>query len=130
MPPIGGGPDPGLRRGDGFAKMNLTALKLRLSSLTGVKKYAAAFTLGALMTLAMPPIGAFYMLLACVPGLVWLARQSKTKWHAFLTGWAFGAGYFIFGLYWVSFALFVDINSFWWALPLSVILGPAVLALY
>jgi apolipoprotein N-acyltransferase len=110
--------------------MNLFSLKPRLTTLTGIKKYAAAFVLGALMTLAMPPVGAFYVLLLCVPGLVWLARQSKTKTDAFLTGWAFGAGYFIFGLYWVSFALFVDIDSFWWVVPLSAIAGPAVLALF
>ena len=110
--------------------MNLSTLKSRLVALTGFKKYAAAFGLGALMTLSTPPIGAFYVLLICVPGLIWLARNSKTKRETFLTGWAFGAGYFIFGLYWVSFALFVDIQSFWWALPFSAILGPAVVALY
>jgi len=110
--------------------MILSSLKSRLSSLTGIQKYAAAFGLGTLMTLSMPPVGAFYLLLICVPGMIWLARRSGTKTDAFLTGWAFGAGYFIFGLYWVSFALFVDIDSFWWVLPLSAITGPTVLALY
>jgi len=110
--------------------MKLYPLKSRLSALTGFKKYAAAFALGAVMTLSTPPIGAFYVLLVCVPGLIWLARNSKTKTGTFLTGWAFGAGYFIFGLYWVSFALFVDIKQFWWVLPFAAILGPAVVALY
>ncbi|MCE9508392.1 MAG: apolipoprotein N-acyltransferase [Alphaproteobacteria bacterium] len=105
-------------------------LKTTLENLTGIKKYTAAFALGTLMTLAMPPVGAFYILLVCVPGIIWLVRQSGTKTDAFLTGWAFGAGYFIFGLYWVSFALFVDIDSFWWVVPLSAVVGPAVLALY
>lgn len=82
------------------------------------------------MTLSMPPIGAFYMLLICVPGFIWLTHASKTKRDAFLTGWAFGAGYFILGLYWVSVALFVDIHAWWWVLPLSAIAGPAVVALY
>ncbi len=63
------------------------------------------------------PIGAFFVLLVCVPGLIWLTQRSQTKTETFLTGWAFGAGYFIFGLYWVSFALFVDIQQFWWVLP-------------
>ena len=110
--------------------MNFSLLKSRLSTLAGSKKYATAFGLGALMTLSTPPLGAFYVLLICVPGLIWLTQQSKTKIETFLTGWAFGAGYFIFGLYWVSVALFVDINQFWWVLPLSAILGPAVVALY
>ncbi len=111
-------------------KVKLDSLKTRISSLTGVKKYAAAFGLGALMTLSMPPIGAFYILLLCVPGLIWLTQQSKTKTETFLTGWAFGAGYFIFGLYWVSFALFVDIEAWWWVLPFSTIIAPTILALY
>ena len=110
--------------------MKLDSIKSRLSSLTGAKKYAAAFCLGMFMTLAMPPIGAFYVLLLCVPGIVWLTRQSKTKSETFLTGWAFGSGYFILGLYWISFALFVDIGTWWWVLPLSAIAGPTVLALY
>ncbi len=110
--------------------MPLSSLKSRLSALTGPKKYAAAFGLGAFMTLSLPPIGAFYVLLLCVPGFVWLVRACETKTEAFQTGWAFGAGYFMLGLYWVSFALFVDIQSFWWVLPLSAITGPAVLALF
>lgn len=101
-----------------------------LAGLSGIKRYATAFGFGLLMTLALPPIGAFYVLLLCVPALVWLTRQCKTKKEAFLTGWAFGAGYFIFGLYWVSVALLVDIQSFWWALPLSAVAGPAALALF
>jgi apolipoprotein N-acyltransferase len=105
-------------------------LKAKLSSLTGFKKYAAAFVLGALMTLSAPPAGAFFVLLLCVPGFVWLARSSATKKEAFFIGWAFGAGYFIFGLYWISRALFVDIQQFWWVLPLSAIIGPAIIALY
>ena len=105
-------------------------LKAKLSTLTGFKKYVTAFGLGAVMTLSTPPVGAFFVLLLCVPGFIWLALNSKTKKETFLTGWAFGAGYFIFGLYWVSVALFVDISQFWWVLPLSAILGPAVIALY
>jgi apolipoprotein N-acyltransferase len=82
------------------------------------------------MTLSLPPIGAFFVLLATVPGFIILAQHCKTKTCAFLTGWAFGAGYFIFGLYWISAALFVDIAAWWWVLPLSGILGPAALALF
>jgi apolipoprotein N-acyltransferase len=110
--------------------MKPSILKSHLESLKGFKKYAAAFGLGALMTLSTAPIGASYILLLCVPGIIWLARACKTKRAAFLTGWAFGAGYFVFGLYWVSVALFVDIQEFWWVLPFSVVAGPVALALF
>lgn len=82
------------------------------------------------MALAMPPVGAFYILLICVPAFILLTESSKTKLETFLTGWSFGAGYFISGLYWVSMALFVDIAIWWWVLPFSLILGPTLLGIY
>jgi apolipoprotein N-acyltransferase len=99
-------------------------------SLAGIKKYATAFILGVMMAATMPPLEVSLVLLLCVPGFIGLARQSRTKREAFLTGWAFGAGYFIAGLYWISYALFVDIAQFWWVLPFSAVLGPAALGLY
>ncbi len=103
--------------------------KTHLESLTGFKKLLAAFCLGTLMTLAMSPFGLFPVLLVSLPALAVLARNSKTRASSFWTGWAFGAGYFIFGLYWISAALFVDIDQWKWVLPLSLIVGPALLAL-
>ncbi|MBI1214892.1 MAG: apolipoprotein N-acyltransferase [Alphaproteobacteria bacterium] len=101
-----------------------------LESMTGFRRYATAFLLGSVMTAILAPIGFFPVLLVCVPGLAFLARTAPTRWKSFLVGWVFGAGYFIFGLYWVSAALFVDIKQWGWVLPLSVIVGPAILALY
>lgn len=101
-----------------------------LLSIGLVKRTAAAFALGAVMVLCMPPVGAFPILLLCVPGFIFLARGAETKARAFLTGWAFGAGYFIFGLYWISAALFVDIKQWGWVMPLSLVVGPALYGLY
>lgn len=108
----------------------MPAFAQRSVALGGLRTYAASFGLGTLMTLALPPAGIFPVVLFCVPGFVALARAAQTKRAAFLIGWAFGAGYFIVGLYWVSIALFVDIAQFWWVLPLSAVIGPAVLALF
>jgi apolipoprotein N-acyltransferase len=102
----------------------------RLDGLSGIKRYAAAFLAGAFMVLAMPPVGFFPVLFLCVPVLIRLAAASASRKAAFAAGWAFGAGYFIFGLYWVSAALFVDIGQWYWVLPLSLIAGPAILGLY
>ena len=46
---------------------------------------------------------------------------------AFATGWWFGFGYFVAGLWWLGNALLVDANGFAWALPLAVFGLPAVL---
>lgn len=102
----------------------------RLQKLTGFKKYAALFGFGALMVLGLPPIGFFPVIFASVPALIILTSTASTRFRAFLSGWVFGAGYFIFGLYWVSAALFVDIDQWAWVLPLSLIVGPAVLGIF
>ena len=110
--------------------MHYKTFKSKCEHITGVKKYALAFGLGALLTFTMPPIGFFPVLLVSIPGLVFLSINAPTPWKSFLTGWVFGMGYFIFGLYWISAALFVDIAQWGWVLPLSAIVGPSIVALY
>jgi apolipoprotein N-acyltransferase len=104
-------------------------MKNKLQNMALPQKCAAALLAGALMSLAMPPLGFFPVLLLCVPAFIWLAQSCERKCDSFLTGWAFGAGYFIAGLYWVSAALFVDIQQWWWVLPLSLIVAPCLYAL-
>lgn len=105
-------------------------MKQACQTLTGFKKYLALFALGALAVLSLPPLGIFPVLLISIPAFIWISETAPTKFKTFLGGWAFGAGYFIFGLYWVSAALFVDIKAWGWVMPFSLIVGPAVLGLY
>ena len=46
------------------------------------------------------------------------------------TGWWFGFGYFLAGLYWVGYAFLVDAPTFGWLLPIAVIGLPAGLAVF
>jgi apolipoprotein N-acyltransferase len=101
-----------------------------IATLSTPRRLLAAFLSGALMALAMAPVGAFPVLLLCVPAFILLTRTAPAKRISFLSGWLFGCGYFIFGLYWVSAALFVDIAQWGWVMPLSLVVGPAALALY
>lgn len=96
----------------------------------GVARYATAFALGAALTLTMPPFGFFPLAMLSICGFIWLAQKVPSPARAFCLGWAYGAGFFITSLYWISAALFVDFDSFGWVLPLSLIVGPTVLALY
>lgn len=91
---------------------------------------AISFLSGTAMVLTLPPVNFFLLLFACVPAFILTARNAATRWRAFFVGWAFGCGFFIFGLYWVSAALFVDIEQWKWVLPLSLVLGPSVLAIF
>ncbi|GAB5468831.1 MAG: apolipoprotein N-acyltransferase [Rhodospirillales bacterium] len=47
-----------------------------------------------------------------------------------MVGWAFGAGHFLGGLYWVGIAMTVDFERFWWFLPISIAGLSAGLALF
>ena len=90
----------------------------------------ACFSAGAFAVLAMPPIGFFPILLFCLPVFYILGcERAPTLRSGFMRAWAFGAGYFIFGLYWISYALFVDFEKFKWVLPFSLMIGPAAFAL-
>ncbi|HYG85282.1 MAG TPA: apolipoprotein N-acyltransferase [Azospirillum sp.] len=102
----------------------------RLAALAGWRRYAAAAALGALATFALPPGYAVPLLLIAFPGLLWLLEGAATRRQAFAIGWWFGFGHHLFGLYWVSFALFTDIRQFWWALPLSAAGLPVLLSMF
>ena len=49
---------------------------------------------------------------------------------AFATGWWFGFGYFLAGLWWIGGALLVEADSFAWALPFAVFGIPLLLAFF
>ncbi len=95
-----------------------------------IKRCLLAFAAGAIATLALPPAYIFPAFFVSFPVLVWLSSTAGNKKQAFLTGWSFGFGYFTLGLYWIAFALFVDIKTWWWALPFAVFGLPSIFALY
>ena len=101
----------------------------------GLKRWLIAFAAGALSALAMAPFDAWPILFLTFPTLVWLIDGAATgRWGgvtvAFKTGWWFGFGYFVAGLYWIGYAFLVDARTFGWMLPFAVIGLPAVLAIY
>ena len=55
---------------------------------------------------------------------------GRRHWRPPSTGWWFGFGYFVAGLYWIGYAFLVDAPTFGWLLPFAVIGLPAVLAIY
>jgi apolipoprotein N-acyltransferase len=53
-------------------------------------------------------------------GLLWLLDGVERPRGAFLTGWAFGTGHFLTGLYWVGIAFLVDAEQFAALMPFAV----------
>jgi apolipoprotein N-acyltransferase len=101
-----------------------------LAALSGWRRYGLAFLLGVCATATLPPVDLTPLLLVAFPGLLWLDEGSPTPWASFRLGYAFGFGFFVSGLYWIAGALFVDIGSFWWLVPVAVAGLPAAFALY
>jgi apolipoprotein N-acyltransferase len=102
----------------------------RLQALKSWPAFLAALAAGAVSTLALPPVHALPVLLLAFPTLLWLLDASASPRRAFLVGWAFGFGFFLFGLYWIAFALSVDWARFWWMTPFVAAGLPAFLAIF
>jgi apolipoprotein N-acyltransferase len=115
------------------AKLRGIALAIILS--WGWKRAAIALLAGALSALAMAPFDAWPVLFITFPVLVWLidgagAGRYRGVPAAALTGFWFGLGYFVPGLYWIGYAFLVDADTFAWLLPFAVLGLPAYLALF
>ncbi|HET7413035.1 MAG TPA: apolipoprotein N-acyltransferase, partial [Pararhizobium sp.] len=111
----------------------------RIMLLSGLTRAVVAFVAGALAVLALAPFDFCAVLFVSFPLLVWLldgasgdadAGSLRRLIPAFWTGWWFGFGYFLAGLWWLGAALLVEADSFAWALPLAVLGLPAVLAIF
>jgi apolipoprotein N-acyltransferase len=101
-----------------------------VASMSGWRRYGLAFVFGCCATAALPPIDLTPLLLVAFTGLLWLEDGSTGLWGSFRIGYAFGLGFFVSGLYWIAAALFVDIASFWWLVPIAAAGLPAGFALY
>lgn len=118
----------------------LTSGVQQLAGLTGWRRWLMAFLAGALTALGTPPFDFSLIGFLTFPVLVILldgsARQAvaASRWSglrsAGWTGWWFGFGYFVAGLWWIGTAFLIDAEEFAWALPLAVLGLPAILAIF
>lgn len=94
-----------------------------------MRKYLPLFFAGALMDLALAPFYLFPVLFFSFPYFFIKLQRAETGRQAFWTAWWFGFGYFIFGLYWISNSLLVDLR-FAWLIPFAISLIPAAAAIF
>ena len=90
----------------------------------------AAFGLGLLSALALPPVHAIPELLIAVPGLLALLDRASGARQAARRGWWFGFGNHLIGLYWITEAILFEAARFWWLVPLAVPATAAGLAVF
>jgi len=108
----------------------LCRLAFELAALSGWRRYGLAFLLGVGAAAALPPVDMSPLLLVAFVGLLWLEEGNARPRASFGLGYAFGFGFFLAGLYWIAAALFVDIATFWWLVPIVAVGLPAAFALY
>ena len=113
----------------------LRAAPLAVILTWGWRRAAIALLAGALSVLAMAPFNAWPVLFLTFPVMVWLIDGAAAgRWRgvpaAAMSGWWFGLGYFVFGLYWIGYAFLVDASTFAWLLPFAILGLPAYLALF
>ncbi|WP_295813252.1 apolipoprotein N-acyltransferase [uncultured Nitratireductor sp.] len=116
----------------------MESLAGRMILLSGWRRSLVAFLAGGLAAFAQPPFDFFAACFVAFPVLVWLLDGAVGDGRglralalpAFKTGWWFGFGYFLLGLWWIGNALLVDADNFAWALPFAVLGLPALLAVF
>ena len=117
----------------------LSRIASRLLLLHGWRRLLLAFIAGGLASFSQAPFDFFAVCLISFPVLVWLldgaaadSGSGRMQRFAapFVTGWWFGFGYFAGGLWWVGNAMLTDFERYAWALPIAVLLLPAILAVF
>jgi len=110
--------------------MQLSSTARALQNLTGWRRCGAAFAFGFLAAFAFPPFNLIPVLWVSFPALVFLLQGAGSWRAAFATGWSFAFGLLVLSLYWIAASMFVDLKSFWWALPFAIAGLPAFFSLY
>ncbi len=103
---------------------------------SGWKRYGLAVLSGIGATLAMAPYYLLPLLVLSYSVFATLLRSEsldtkpRSKRRAFLTGWAFGFGYFVSGIYWMGFAFLVRAEEFAWMVPIVIPVFAAFLGFF
>ena len=89
------------------------------------------FFLGVISSLSLPPFNYFIInfITFSLLFIFLFKKHSDQKFNFFLYGWAFGFGYFLSNIYWISISLTFDEN-YKVLILLSLILIPAFLAVF
>ncbi|WOI53347.1 apolipoprotein N-acyltransferase [Parvularcula sp. LCG005] len=105
-----------------------------IGQLQSWQRYLTAFGFGALTATALAPLYILPALFVGMSCLIWLMDSTRSgrrpHWAAFVTGTAFGFGYFLFSLRWLANAFLVQADAFGWMIPIAIPLLTAFLGLF
>lgn len=96
------------------------ALTRRLAGPGFWRALATAFGLGAATALALPPVHLVPVLLITLPGLFIMVTAAPSARRAAWIGLAWGWGFHVAGLHWLTNAILTEVERFWWLVPIAV----------
>ncbi|MBV1833378.1 apolipoprotein N-acyltransferase [Novacetimonas pomaceti] len=97
-------------------------LRAKYDALVRLRGWRADVTLlltGALAALALPPVHVVVVLALCFPVLMRMIDAAPDWRGAARCGFMFGLGFHTAGLYWLTDAIMLRMDSFWWLVPLA-----------
>lgn len=97
------------------------AVATRFTKLVGWRRWLTLALLGALATLALPPLGLLPVLLISLSGLVWILAGATNRRGAFAIGWWWAWAWYGIGFYWIGNAMLVDPERFGWMIPFATL---------
>lgn len=89
-----------------------------------------AAVLGAAMALGLAPFDLWPVTLLSLLLVPTLLTAAQSPWHAALTGWALGLGYFAIGMMWIVEPFLVDAGRYGWMAPFALLFLSGGLALF
>ena len=107
-----------------------TGIVDRIHCMTLRQKYFYAFLSGIISVGGLAPVNLWPLSVFGFAAFLILLPGIQTKRRLFYTGAVYGIGYFIAGLYWISFALHIDIQKWWWLVPFAIIGLPLALSIF
>jgi apolipoprotein N-acyltransferase len=123
-------PIPSNNNQSNYSMTPLHYLRFGCADLSGWLRRGVLLLLGLCMSLAMPPLYLWPLLLIALPCLIWITDAAPNRKAAFGAGWWFGMGYFVSMIYWFAVALLVDAEAFGWLIPFAVFGLGGILAIY
>ncbi len=82
--------------------------------------YLLALVCGALAALALPPLHIVPVLWLSLPVLILMIDAQERTRSAGWVGFWWGFGYHLVGLYWITEAILIEAERFWWLVPIAV----------
>ena len=89
-----------------------------------------AFAAGGVTVLSFAPFGLWPIQIATLAFIFWLVLRQDSVRLSMLTGWAYGAGWSIFGVYWLYISMHHYGGMTAWMAALAVLVLGAVLGIY